>query len=164
MGGWVSAQRLKNETLSQVQIERLKKLGFSWNPHSEDWDFNFNALQKFYNREGHCLVPKGKEEDGLNLGHWVGTQRVNKDRLTTDQLKRLNSLGFSWTARADLWEQKFTALQKFYNREGHCRVAQIHKEDELALGAWVSNQRTRRDRLTPDRLKRLNALGFVWKL
>ena len=63
---------------------------------SREWEQNFSALQRFHKREGHCCVPRGHLEDGLNLGNWVGRQRFNKERLMPDLLKRLNSLGFVW--------------------------------------------------------------------
>ena len=34
--------------------------------------------------------------------------------------------------------------------------------DGFKLGRWVSNQRTRRDSVTPDQLKRSEDIGFVW--
>jgi hypothetical protein len=113
LGIWIKTQRKIKDALSSDQINRLNQLGFSWDPFAEAWEANFNALKKFHKREGHCLIPIGKKEDGLNLGNWVGTQRVNKEQLASDQLKRLNSLGFSWTARTDLWQRNFAALQKF---------------------------------------------------
>jgi superfamily II DNA or RNA helicase len=161
---WVNAQRRKKDRLTPDQVKRLNSLGFSWDPHAELWEQNFAALQEFRKREGHCRVFTRRKVDGLNLSHWVNAQRRKKDRLTPDQVKRLNSLGFSWDPHAELWEQNFAALQKFRKREGHCHVPESHQADGLKLGMWVANQRWRKDRLTPDRLIRLNSLGFSWDL
>ena len=162
LGDWVIAQRWKKDRLAPDQLKRLNSLGFTWDPIAEVWEQNFAALKKFHKREGHCRVETEQKEDGLNLGHWVNAQRRKKDRLTPDRLRRLNSLGFNLDPRAEQWEQAFAALQKFRKREGHCRVLQSHEESGLKLGSWVSNQRSRKDRLTPNQLKRLNSLGFVW--
>ena len=162
LGVWVTSQRSKKKQLTSDQLKRLHSLGFSWDANAEKWEQNFAALQKFHKREGHCLVAKKHEEDGQKLGSWVGTQRSRKDRLTPGQLKRLNSLDFSWDRRADKWEDSFAALQKFRKREGHVRVTQGHEEDGLDLGWWVSKQRSRKKGLAPDQLKRLNSLGFSW--
>ena len=59
-----------------------------------------------------------------------------------------------------LW---FGLLEVFEEREGHCRVPKLHREGDHKLGSWVSNQRTKKDSLSPDRIKRLDALGFVWE-
>ena len=163
MGSWVQRQRLKKDLLTDDQIKRLNSIGFSWDPLAEQWEQGFAALHKFHKREGHCLVVSVHEEDGLKLGSWVRLQRERKDGLTPDRLKRLNALNFTWSQKSEQWEKYFTALQKFRKREGHCLVKRGHEEDELKLGRWVSNQRSKKDRLTPDRLTRLNSLGFVWR-
>ena len=121
-------------------------------------------MQKFHKREGHCRVEQRHQEDGLKLGLWVSNQRSREDSLTPDQLKRLKSLIFSWDPHVELWEQNFTALQKFHKREGHCRVVRGHKEDRLNLGNWVKMQRTAKDTdmLSPERIVRLDQLGFSW--
>jgi len=51
---------------------------------------------------------------------------------------------------------------QFKEREGNCRVPAKHKEGDFKLGNWVVNQRTNKDTYTPERIERLNALGFVW--
>ena len=162
LGLWVSVQRSKKSRLTPDRLKCLNSLGFSWDPHSEQWEKNFAALQKFRKREGHCRVSVSSQLDGLKLGHWVSVQRLTKDSLTADRLKRLNSLGFTWDPYTEQWEQNFSALQKFRKREGHCRVPVLHQLDGLKLGGWVSVQRSTKDSLTADRLKRLNSLGFSW--
>ena len=163
LGSWTGTQRTKKEGLTPDQIKRLDSLGFSWDPFAEAWELGFAALQKFHQREGYCLVPQKHQELGMNLGGWVSTQRGAKKGLTPDQITRLDSLGFSWDPIGEQWEKGFAALKKFYQREGHCRVPRGNQEFGLNLGSWVKTQRTKKNNLSPDRLKRLNALGFVWK-
>ena len=158
-----SNQRKRKNELTPDQIKRLDSLGFSWDPFAEAWKSGFAALQKFHQREGHCLVPATSQEFGLNLGRWVVVQRHNKEGLTPDRVKRLDNLGFSWDPITERWEQNFAALHKFHQREVHCLVPQKHQEFGLNLGSWVNTQRSKKESLTPDRLKRLNAIGFVWK-
>ena len=161
LGVWVSSQRLSKE-LTPDRLKRLNSLGFSWDPNAESWEEGFAALQKFQRREEHCRVVHRLEVDGLKLGQWVRVQRKTKDGLTPDRLKRLNCLGFSWDPNAESWEEGFAAFQKFHKREGHCRVPVSHQVDGQKLGLWVAVQRQKKDRLTPDQLKRLNSLGFIW--
>jgi superfamily II DNA or RNA helicase len=164
LGGWVGAQRSKKESLTPDQIERLDNLGFSWDPFSELWKKGFAALQRFHKREGHSRVPRGSREFGLNLGNWVRTQRSKKEDLTPDQIKRLDSLGFSWDPFADAWEKNFAALKRYKQRMGHCRVPKSYHEDGLKLGQWVAWVRSIKDTKSPKQIARLNALGFVWKV
>ena len=162
LGDWVISQRSKKRRLSAEQLMRLNSLGFIWDPHTELWEKGFAALTKFHQREGHCLVPNLQREDGMNLGFWVINRRARKAQLSPDQLKRLNSLDFSWDSIAEQWERAFAALENFQKREGHCRVTARHKEDGLKLGSWVGAQRTKKRQLTLDQINRLNALGFSW--
>jgi hypothetical protein len=98
LGAWVSSQRTKKDSLTPDRLRRLNALGFSWDRFAEQWEQGFAALQKFQKREGHCRVQIKCKEDGLKLGVWVSSQRGNRERLTRDQLNRLNALGFVWKA------------------------------------------------------------------
>jgi fermentation-respiration switch protein FrsA (DUF1100 family) len=163
LGFWVINRRARKAQLSPDQLKRLNSLDFSWDSIAEQWERAFAALENFQKREGHCRVTARHKEDGLKLGSWVGAQRTKKRQLTLDQINRLNALGFSWDPFAEQWDLTFAALQKFHEREGHCRVPAGHKEDGLNLGGWVSWQRWSKKGIKSDRLKRLNSLGFVWK-
>ena len=166
LGRWANAQRQrrKNEQMNSEQIKRIDALGFSWNPLMDKWEQGFDALVRFQKREGHCRVPGTHSEDGFALGVWVRTRRSRKERLTTEQIKRLNSLGFIWDSLAEQWEEGFAALQKFHKREGHCHVPQLHTENNYRLGIWVNKQRQKRktNELSRNCIKRLNDLNFAW--
>ena len=159
---WVMKLRQKKEQLTSNQIKRLDSLGFSWNPRTEQWEEHFTALKEFKKREGHCRVGVGLKANSLNLGSWVSTQRRNKNRLNSEQIKRLDSLDFSWEARSDQWEDWFEILKEFKKREGHCRVNVNLILNGLKFGRWINMQRTRKNRLTPNQIKRLDSLGFIW--
>ena len=63
---------------------------------------------------------------------------------------------------AERWKNGFAALSKFRAREGHCCPSRYHVEGEFTLGAWVSTQRYLKDKLSAERKRRLDKLGFVW--
>jgi hypothetical protein len=52
-------------------------------------------LTLYKTREGHCRVPRNHKERGLQLGHWVNSQRANKS-LPEERRRRLDALGFVW--------------------------------------------------------------------
>jgi hypothetical protein len=42
-------------------------------------------------------------------------------------------------------------------------VPRAHKTEEgLSLGTWLNNQKARRDKLSPEQLGQLEALGVAW--
>ena len=162
LGSWVGTQRSIKDTLTPERIERLEALGFVWDPFKERWEEGFDKLQAFKEREGHCSVPDKHKEGEYPLGTWVSRQRVKKDKLTPERIERLDALGFVWDSIKEQWEEGFDKLQAFKEREGHCRVPAKYEEGGFNLGSWVGTQRSIKDTLTPERIERLEALGFVW--
>ena len=60
------------------------------------------------------------------------------------------------------WDEKFQRLKAYKEEHGHCDVPQ--GGTDAALASWVSNQRRRKDTLSVDQRRRLEALGFKWNL
>jgi uncharacterized protein YebE (UPF0316 family) len=164
LGRWVSGQRRGKDTMLPERRQRLEALGFVWDVLTVQWEEGFGYLHCFHQREGHCCVPNKHNEDGYPLGRWVGTQRVTKGTMLPERRQRLEALGFVWDPFAVQWEEGFGYLQSFHQREGHCRVPKRHREQNYQLGEWVAKQRQDKDDMSPDRRKRLDALGFVWKV
>ena len=66
-----------------------------------------------------------------------------------------------WTVFDTNWNMNYLRLKDFKARFGHCNVKEDWLEDK-PLGRWVIRQRVYKSRLTPDRLEKLDGLGFVW--
>jgi superfamily II DNA or RNA helicase len=162
LGNWVSVQRLSQDKLTIERKARLDVLGLDWNPHDTAWEEGFSYLKAYQEREGHCRVPKEQKEHGFRLGQWVGVQRTDEKNLSEERRQRLNELGFVWNTREADWEEGFSYLKAYKEREGRCRVSQKHKENGYRLGQWVGVQRTDEKNLSEERRQRLNELGFVW--
>lgn len=89
-----------------------------------------------------------------------------ENELEDVHIEALKSIGFNFTikTRSDIcWDANYEKLLAFKEANGHCRVPQSVKP----LGRWVDNMRsakrgTRPSRLNPDRIRRLNEIGFVW--
>ncbi|WP_430465015.1 helicase associated domain-containing protein [Tabrizicola sp.] len=137
-------------------------IDFIWDVYADSWEEGFSKLLIFKAREGHCKVPGGHVEDGFGLGQWVSVQRRQQHKITVDRRQRLDSIGFVWNALAANWDEAFEVLSAYRFREGHCNVPQKHIEHGFNLGAWVGSQRIKKAKLVPERLGRLNAIGFVW--
>lgn len=164
LGTWVVNQRNRRGALSIERRRRLDAIKFAWALDRNPWENGFAALNEFKAREGHCLVPNEHEEGTFNLGRWVTRQRIKKDTLSFECRRRLESLGFVWHPLVLAWEKGFASLKQFKAREKHCRVPRAHEEGGFKLGTWVVNQRNRRGALSVERRRKLDSIGFVWRL
>ena len=137
----------------------------SWSiPNIERWETGVAALLKFRRCEGHCCPERRHVEGNFKLGQWVSVQRYRKEFVPVERKRLLDTIGFVWDWRDQLWEQNFAALLKFKRREGHCCVPTFHSEGDLKLGWWVATQRRKRKELSTERRRRLNKIGFVWSV
>jgi superfamily II DNA or RNA helicase/predicted transport protein len=164
LGMWVAKQRQFRDTMSALHRQRLDAIGFAWGRQLPLWEEGLSALTSFKAREGHCNVHHDHIEGTVNLGRWVRGQREIKDALSTEQIQKLNAIGFIWDPHARAWEVGFAALKAFKEREGHCDVPMKHSEGAYKLGRWVGIQRWYSHAVTKERQQRLNELGFNWQL
>jgi hypothetical protein len=164
LGIWVVNQRNRRDALSVERRRRLDAIKFVWVFHRNPWEMGFVALKEFKAREGHCLVPYDHKEGTFNLGRWVAWQRIKKDTLPIERRRKLDALKFVWDPLELAWEKGFASLKQFTAREKHCRVPRVHEEGGFKLGTWVVNQRNRRDDLSLERKRKLDSIGFVWRL
>jgi superfamily II DNA or RNA helicase len=170
LGRWVrrqrNCQRGSDVSLSDDRRRRLDELGFVWDATEAKWEEGFSVLKSFQEQTGHCRAPTGHIENGYRLGQWIGVQRFSKAQgdLSESRRRRLDEIGFVWEPSDKRWEEGFSALQLFQNRESHCRVPASHIENGYQLGRWVGTQRTRQAMLSESRRRRLDEIGFVWKL
>ncbi|MFC8720891.1 Helicase associated domain protein, partial [Kitasatospora sp. NPDC057198] len=127
--------------------------------------------------------------EGEAIGRWVRAQRGSWAQLAEEQRDLLLALGIEEDqelaaaaaekasrpvrGRGDRFAQHLEALRRFAEREGHVRVPRAHKEPLegveggqepvlLGLGAWLSNQRSRRAKLSFEQLRLLGRAGVEW--
>ncbi|MFI5966418.1 helicase associated domain-containing protein [Streptomyces asoensis] len=70
-------------------------------------------------------------------------------------------------AASGAFERGLAALARYKAREGSVTVPRGHVErlddgTDVRLGVWIMNQKTRRAKLPPDKLRALAALGLGW--
>lgn len=114
-------------------------------------------------------VRLGHEADQKDLSQHVLQAQANinqaqdsaADSLTAEQMQRLDGLGFCWDAREANWEQRFAELVAIKQQRGHCDVPRDWPENP-ELAGWVLRQRYREHTLGPERIKKLEGLGFRW--
>lgn len=164
---WVVHQRLakRQNRLAADHLRRMDEIGFAWNVHDGDWDSMFSKLTEHL-RPMHNGKPRNVAMSA-ELRRWTLTQRQFKKRgeLEPEREQKLNSIGFEWQPYSQQWQEMFDALRKFHAEHGHCRVpSKWPKNPKLA--SWVATQRARKAnaKLSEDRVAKLNALGFSWRV
>jgi len=178
LSNWVARQRkLRNEgRLKAGRRCRLMAIGFAWKgrnrksyENKELWNASYAALARYQRAHGHCLALASRPGTWW-LSQWATQQREARLRgvLSEERRRKLDALGFAWDgeqANWDArWERRFDQLLAFRRRFGHCRVPAGWSEN-TPLSAWVQIQRVRKKqgKLRAERMRRLNAIGFMWK-
>ena len=168
LGAWVLNTRTIKDKLPQERVSQLTEMGFTWalmdDIRSSAWSEGIRSLDKFIEREGTAVVPKGHEEDGFSLYSWCLAQRkrFNDNKLTEDQIDQLNKRGFDWNPLVTRWNRWVDLLKKYKDLHGNCDVPKRFVQDGEKLGAWISNLRTTKDKISKERIEELDALGFIW--
>jgi len=169
LGQWLKTQRQfkKKGTLDAAKEQKLDELGVVWNMLSQQWENMYTLLVKYKKREGYCDVPLYHTENGKNLGTWLNTQRQYKKKGNLDAAKgqKLEAIGIVWLPLNRQWENMYTVLLQYEQREGHCNVPHNHIEDGKKLGEWLTNQRKekKKGKLDAAKEQKLEKLSVVWE-
>jgi len=162
---WDQIRHHKMGEVSEERVARLDALGFIWNPRQAFADCMLEKMKAFHALHGHGRVPGGRKGDYL-LVQWIGRQRQarKKGLLTPERIAELDGL-FEWEPAPppEKWDRCFSELEAFRKIHGHCEVGKVAGESRLAK--WCNSQKSqhRRGLLAPERIARLDALGFVWE-
>lgn len=161
----------------------LEAVDEDWNPvWPAEWQRHYAALRELVrDEEGQAEVLPGFTVHGMDIGKWLAKQRTPKvwQALVAGQRERLEQLGITPpapeletptkppTTPMGAFEKGVAALAQYKTREGSVTVPRGHVErledgTEVKLGVWTMNQKTRRAKLTADKLQALAALGLEW--
>jgi len=94
-----------NMNLSDANIQRLNDAGFKLSVKGK-FDNRFNDLMAFKAKYGHCDVSRTRTGDNATLGRWcselrssykkIQNNQMPKNKLSDEQIQRLNDAGFKW--------------------------------------------------------------------
>ncbi|MGW0538640.1 Helicase associated domain protein [Streptomyces sp. NPDC003032] len=161
-------------------------------PWPLDWQRHYRILADLVDADGHLPdIAPGVTFDGDDIGRWLQrqTQPTAWAQLSSEQQERLSKLGLkpveapspAPTAKRSAkgpskaqqaFQRGLTALAQWVEREGQRSVPRGHSEEIavdgetepviVKLGVWVSNTKSRRDKLTQNQLDALRMLGIDW--
>ncbi|MFG2563728.1 Helicase associated domain protein [Streptomyces sp. NPDC048496] len=161
-------------------------------PWPLDWQRHYKVLADLVDADGHLPdIQPGVLFEGDDIGRWLQrqTQPITWAQLSAEQQERLTKLGIqpteapsptpaaTWPAKGpsktqQAFQRGLTALTQWVEREGDRPVPRGHGEEisvdgeaepvVVKLGVWVSNTKSRRDKLTQEQLVALRELGIAW--
>ncbi len=138
------------------QKAMLNKIGFVWNARSINFDELYKELKKYKKEHGDLMVP----QKGSALGQKVAHIRSGVIKLSPEQEKKIDKLGFIWKVHSRKYKfpEFYQSLIKFKEEHGHLLIPQSLRP----LGTYVSQIRAGVKKLTTEQRKMLDDLGFVW--
>ncbi len=165
----VRKRRRKNE-MTDEQIAALDGIGFVWNPNERQWLDGYNELVTFCKDYDNFDVAELAIRD-QKMQSWIARQRqFNIDNaISEDRKAKLDKIGFSWDSSVPLrdkqWREMYDRLKDYYDAHGYCHITPVH--DDKRMYWWTVTQRLirsgkRSGKLTDDRIKLLDAIGFLW--
>lgn len=186
VGQWLSNLRRAGALEGHPEWETaLREVDADWNPAwPADWQRHYAALRELVaDEDGEPEVLPGVTVHGMDVGKWLAKQRTSTawQALSDGQRERLEQLGITppaptpeleapaapATAPVSAFEKGVAALTQYKARTGSVTVPRGHVEalpdgSEVKLGVFLSNSKTRRAKLTADKLAALAALGLEW--
>ncbi|MFF1708394.1 Helicase associated domain protein [Streptomyces sp. NPDC058252] len=189
LGMWLANLRrpraLEGHPEWKTALEAVDK---DWNPDwPAEWQRHYAALRELVADEegqaGQVEVLPGVTIHGMDIGKWLAKQRKPEvwQTLHDRQRQRLETIGVVPLAppaepkapatapqtALSAFEKGIAALARYKTRTGSLTVPRGHVERledgaEVRLGVWVMNQKSRRTKLTDDKLTALAALGLEW--
>lgn len=139
--------------VSAVILERL----------GQTWDYRYGQLQAHKAERGHCDIPWDYHDKGLY--DWITRQRIarKKDRLSDDQIARLDRIGFQWDPFGESFEELCNQLQRYKDLKGDCNVPARCKDFKW-LGAKLAKlkEHYRKQDSLDERGRKLLSMGVVF--
>jgi hypothetical protein len=121
-------------------------------------------------RRQYRLLKENGQESQESLRNTSSCQ-TSSESLDQARVRALEQIGFTWDMRHDIeWKKLFAELCQYKESYGTCMVP-ARSTNYQKLGHWVMTQRRqyvllskedRSSRMTAERLKLLNSIGFVW--
>ena len=161
---WIQRQRTNFKDLTDEQAKKLLDIGFLINPFDFSWNEALAFLDSYILKHGNCDVPQRHLEGNFKLGVWCHNQRkqFSEEKLSADKIEKLKERGFNWNPLSSLWNEWIELLKEYKELHGNFDLPKRTLFKDKKLGYWISNIRSSKDKLTKDRIKQLDDLGFTW--
>jgi len=196
LGMWLYNQKHKKAKVNEYRETRLNAIvGFPWPKKKEknhtrtldqEWEYKFSYLDKYVKDHGKFPIQKyvatGQDGEAIKLGPWLTKQKERQAQLTPARKAKLESIttSFPWAKKKEHnhnrssdeeWNYKCSLLERYVADHGGKFPIQMAKVlgdqgEEIKIGYWLYHQKQYKDKMAPERLGRLDAIGngnFPWR-
>jgi len=170
---WETSQR-NNYRITKFKdtlerLNKLKEVGIIFDKFNLKWEQQYEKYKLFIQKNKREPIQSIKEEKAI--ASWASIQRLlykkTKFKDNPEKLNKLNDIEFVWNLKKSSWDIHYEKYMKFIELNKR-EPTQSKNQEENSLGCWVLDQRKRykKDKFknNPERLKKLNELGFKWKI
>ena len=179
LGNWITFQRRSFSNLSQEKQQLLQSIGFVLNCFEEQWHKNYELAKIYYEHYGNLeITQRFKTNDGytydengtINLGAWIMIQRRSFSKLSQEKQQLLQSIGFVLNSLEEQWHKNYELAKIYYEHYGNLEITQRFKTNDgftydekgdINLGNWITTQRKSFSRLSQERQRLLQSIGFI---
>lgn len=165
---FVESYREKKSVVLKIKVNDLR------------WDEKFELFKKYYESNNTFYIQM-TDKANEKLRVWVQSQISNfrRKKLSPEKVDRLDSIGFRFETNQiikpkiikpiketvfydELWNKQYLKLITYKIENGDCNVSRSYAD--ATLGSWVFSQRKnrRQDKLSNEKIEKLNLLGFKW--
>lgn len=161
---------IKTAFLTAERISMLDKIGMIWSVPDYIWEQNYMAALEYFRNNGHLDVPSGYiSQNGVKLGVWIKNlrnMRISRHlTLSTEQITKLENIGMLWENKYERqWNKGYGEASEYYEKNNNLNVPVSYiSPSGFKLGEWIANQREAAYKMKPERRKKLDSIGMVWK-
>lgn len=164
---WLKRQRVyfAKNILSDDKIEKLKGIGFLFNPLFEKWNQRFEEYKEF--KLKYKIEPRANfnnEERVLNK--WINDQKrfFKKNKLEDWKIEKLDEVLGSWKNNKEIvWMDYFNQFKNIFKS---FKRLPLDNKEETNVCSWVRSQRNKhlKSKLSIDKVKLLDSVTLDWKV
>lgn len=164
IGTWCVAQRVNfnKGLLSDSEIKKLQKLNFDFDPHKTLFEFDFQELLQFKEKNGHVDVPVMGNRLGMRVNRYRTHYR--QEKLSQKKIDSLTNIGFQFVLKENFsWDERFEELKEYYKTY---KTKYVMSTINSALYSWDKRQRTEniKGKLNKEQVEKLNSINFDWEI
>jgi superfamily II DNA or RNA helicase len=162
-GRWLQRQR-KNKNLDANRRARLDRNipGWQLSARSASWEDHRQEVMKFVLKDRKANIGQDHPPvNGLNIGSWISTQRMNKRKgiLSTERIRLLLEIpGWTWDTQHAKWMEMFQRLEALEQKFGTTSIPRGYPDTKLRSWTVVQRKRRRNRVLEEDRIRHLEGL------